>query len=148
MEKNDFPMEKKYEVWKKRKPYDYGKNKVRMTVTQIKPLAPMFRLAYPGEWEAWKRRRCDAGFEVGDKIIVEEGKKVESGEIYCFSAINSTILWIWGVTYDSWFPWNNRLKGAISVRQNKQDIHSVETMYWGCPDFNNTVTFEFKKIEQ
>jgi hypothetical protein len=145
----EFPLKEKWFEWRKRKISGYGKNKVRLTVTKVEPLTPKFRLAYPGEWEPWKRRKCDAGFEPGQQLEVEEGKKLVSGEIFCFSAIYYMIDNIWGVTYDAWFPWNNRLRGPDSnYLKGKEELYPTQTMFGVCPDKKNTVFVEIKKTVQ
>lgn len=146
MDKIEFPAKKEWLEWRKRKPAEYGKNKVMATVRQVEPFAADFRLAYPAEWEPWKCRRCDAGFDPGQELVFEEGKKLTKGKIYCFSAINEIIPWIWGRTYDSWFPWDYRTKGMHAYTKKTKEERKI---HWGyCPDVNNTVAFDIKKIEK
>jgi hypothetical protein len=146
MEKVEFPLEAKWFQWIERKVAEYGKNRVLLTITKVEPMAPIFRLAYPGEWEPWKRRKCDAGFETGQQLVIEEGKKLISGEIFCFSAISTMMNNIWGVTYDAWFPWNNRTRGPDSnFLKGKEELQPHQKMVGFCPDTKNTVTVEIKK---
>ena len=140
-----------YAKWKKREIGAYGSNRALVTVTEITNLAPAFRKTRE-QWEPWKIRPCDAGFDVGQKMIVEEGKKLVEGKMYCMSALASLIGPIWGMTYDCWFPWLNRDRGSQIMMEHGKFVKEgdgtfVEGRQTGaCPDQENTVLFEVKKI--
>jgi len=135
--------EKDWIKWRKRKVAEYRKNTVIVTVKEITNIAPAFKKTRD-EWEPWKRRPCDAGFEPGQRMIFEEGKRLIGGEIFCFSAIASIIPWIWGMTYDAWFPWLHRKKSGYVIEE--EGTFAEDRMTGICPDLENTVIFEIKRV--
>ncbi len=146
MKKVDFPAEDAWLEWKKRKTSKYGKNRASLKVVKIAPMAPTFKKSYPDDWEPWKKRKCDAGFEVGHEFVVEEGKKLVGGKVFCASAIVDTIKDIWGVTYDCFFPWDHEARGPNAYRLKGEEER--ERTIGRCEDLNHTVHFEIRRTKE
>ena len=107
-------------------------NRVSVVVKDIRNVIPEHNKPRD-KWEKWKVKPCDAGFKPGDEMIFEEGVKLVKGRVPCFSALYNFILYLWGITYDSEFPWLERPESGAMLRH--------------CPDMELTVIFEIKKIK-
>ncbi len=132
--------------WKKRPILEYGQNQVRVSVKEITNLVPSSKKSRD-EWESWKKKACDAGFLPGQEMVVEEGKKLVKGKIYCFAAIDKTLTCIWGMTYNAWFPWCHRERSGAVIEKDDGAFEELKMLGY-CGDRENTVVFEIEKIDK
>jgi uncharacterized repeat protein (TIGR04076 family) len=75
------------------------------------------------------KRKCAFGYKVGDKIVFN-GKHIKGDT--CYSVLMAMFPKIYAMRYDAEFPW----------AKNKDSIHNA------CPDPENPVVFEIKRIRK
>jgi len=75
------------------------------------------------------KKKCAFGYKVGDKIVFN-GKKIKGN--VCFSALMTMLPKVYAMRYGAEFPW----------AKNRDAIHNA------CPDPENPVVFEIKRIRK